>query len=38
MALMDFIRKQFINIIQWTEDEDGTTCSSLIKTDGPIGC
>ncbi|TAG34396.1 MAG: hypothetical protein EAZ34_05795 [Polaromonas sp.] len=24
MALMDFIRKQFIDIIQWTEDEDGT--------------
>ena len=38
MALMDFIRKQFIDIIQWTEDDDGTTCSGLIKTDGPIGC
>ena len=24
MALMDFIRKQFIDIIQWTEDDDGT--------------
>ena len=24
MALMDFIKKQFIDIIQWTEDEDGT--------------
>ncbi|MDD2811361.1 SPFH domain-containing protein [Rhodoferax sp.] len=24
MALMDFIRKQFIDIIQWTEDGDGT--------------
>ncbi len=24
MALMDFIRKQFIDIIQWTEDADGT--------------
>jgi len=24
MALMDFIRKQFIDIIQWTEDSDGT--------------
>jgi len=24
MALMDFIKKQFIDIIQWTEDSDGT--------------
>jgi membrane protease subunit (stomatin/prohibitin family) len=24
MALMDFIRKQFIDIIQWTEEADGT--------------
>ncbi len=24
MALMDFIRKQFIDIIQWTEESDGT--------------
>jgi hypothetical protein len=24
MALMDFIRKQFIDILQWTEDGDGT--------------
>ena len=24
MALMDFIKKQFIDIIQWTEDGDGT--------------
>ncbi len=24
MALMDFIRKQFIDIIEWTEDSDGT--------------
>ncbi|MFC5496643.1 SPFH domain-containing protein [Caenimonas terrae] len=24
MALMDFIKKQFIDIIQWTEDRDGT--------------
>jgi membrane protease subunit (stomatin/prohibitin family) len=24
MALMDFIRKQFIDIIQWTENNDGT--------------
>ena len=24
MAIMDFIRKQFIDIIQWTEDDDGT--------------
>jgi membrane protease subunit (stomatin/prohibitin family) len=24
MALMDFIRKQFIDIIEWTEDGDGT--------------
>ena len=23
MALMDFIKKQFIDILQWTEDEDG---------------
>ncbi|MFN3860591.1 MAG: SPFH domain-containing protein [Roseateles sp.] len=24
MALMDFIKKQFIDVIQWTEDVDGT--------------
>ena len=24
MALMDFIKKQFIDIIQWTETGDGT--------------
>jgi membrane protease subunit (stomatin/prohibitin family) len=24
MALMDFIKKQFIDVIQWTEDADGT--------------
>ncbi len=24
MALMDFIKKQFIDILQWTESEDGT--------------
>ena len=24
MALMDFIKKQFIDIIQWTESQDGT--------------
>jgi membrane protease subunit (stomatin/prohibitin family) len=24
MALMDFIKKQFIDVIQWTEDEPGT--------------
>ncbi|MBC7379997.1 MAG: SPFH domain-containing protein, partial [Burkholderiaceae bacterium] len=24
MSLMDFIKKQFIDIIQWTEDADGT--------------
>ena len=24
MALMDFIKKQFIDVIQWTEDSDGT--------------
>ena len=24
MALMDFIKKQFIDVIQWTEDTDGT--------------
>ena len=24
MALMDFIKKQFIDIIQWTEESDGT--------------
>ncbi len=24
MALMDFIKKQFIDILQWTEDGDGT--------------
>ena len=23
MALMDFIKKQFIDVIQWTEDGDG---------------
>ena len=24
MGLMDFIKKQFIDVIQWTEDADGT--------------
>ena len=24
MALMDFIKKQFIDILEWTEDDDGT--------------
>ena len=24
MALMDFVKKQFIDVIQWTEDSDGT--------------
>ncbi|MDT8990532.1 SPFH domain-containing protein [Curvibacter sp. APW13] len=24
MALMDFIKKQFIDVIQWTEEDDGT--------------
>jgi membrane protease subunit (stomatin/prohibitin family) len=24
MALMDFIKKQFIDIIEWTETGDGT--------------
>ena len=24
MALMDFIKKQFIDVLQWTEDGDGT--------------
>ncbi|HSW16528.1 MAG TPA: SPFH domain-containing protein [Ramlibacter sp.] len=24
MALMDFIKKQFIDVIQWTEDDEGT--------------
>ena len=24
MALMDFIKKQLIDILQWTEDGDGT--------------
>lgn len=24
MALMDFIKKQFIDVIQWTESDDGT--------------
>ena len=24
MALMDFIKKQFIDVIQWTEEGDGT--------------
>ena len=24
MALMDFIKKQFIDILQWTEASDGT--------------
>jgi membrane protease subunit (stomatin/prohibitin family) len=23
MALMDFVKKQFIDIIEWTEDRDG---------------
>ena len=24
MGLMDFIKKQFIDVIQWTEEDDGT--------------
>ena len=24
MGLMDFIKKQFIDVIQWTEESDGT--------------
>ena len=32
MGLMDFIKKQFIDVIQWTEEGDGfagNRCSTL---------
>lgn len=36
MALMDFIKKQFIDIIQWTEDGDGTLAWRFPMTDMEI--
>jgi membrane protease subunit (stomatin/prohibitin family) len=30
MALMDFIKKQFIDILQWTESGDGTDRKSVV--------
>lgn len=36
MALMDFIKKQFIDIIQWTEDSNGTLAWRFPMTDMEI--
>ncbi|MBU2410931.1 MAG: SPFH domain-containing protein, partial [Gammaproteobacteria bacterium] len=36
MALMDFIKKQFIDIIQWTESEDGTLAWRFPMSDMEI--
>jgi membrane protease subunit (stomatin/prohibitin family) len=36
MALMDFIKKQFIDVIQWTETEDGTLAWRFPMTDMEI--
>ena len=36
MALMDFIRKQFIDIIQWTESGDGTLAWRYPMADNEI--
>jgi membrane protease subunit (stomatin/prohibitin family) len=36
MALMDFIKKQFIDIIQWTEEEDGVLAYRFPMTDFEI--
>ena len=34
MALMDFIKKQFIDVIQWTESEDGVLARRFLCTAG----
>jgi membrane protease subunit (stomatin/prohibitin family) len=36
MALMDFIKKQFIDILQWTEDADGTLAWRFTKAEMEI--
>jgi len=36
MALMDFIKKQFIDILQWTEDADGTLAWRFPMADQAI--
>jgi membrane protease subunit (stomatin/prohibitin family) len=36
MALMDFIRKQFIDILEWTEDGDGTLAWRFPMADNEI--
>ena len=36
MALMDFIKKQFIDIIEWTEDGDGTLAWRYPMADNEI--
>jgi membrane protease subunit (stomatin/prohibitin family) len=36
MALMDFIRKQFIDILEWTEDADGTLAWRFPMADNEI--
>src|SRR5574343_1557375 len=36
MALMDFIKKQFIDILQWTEDADGTLAWRYPMADNEI--
>jgi membrane protease subunit (stomatin/prohibitin family) len=34
MALMDFIKKQFIDVIQWTEEDNGTLASAFHSRHG----
>ncbi len=36
MSLMDFIRKQFIDVIEWTEDSDGTLAWRYPMADNEI--
>lgn len=36
MALMDFIKKQFIDVIEWTEDSDGTLAWRFPMADREI--
>ena len=36
MALMDFIKKQFIDILEWTESGDGTLAWRYPMADNEI--
>ena len=36
MALMDFIKKQFIDVIEWTESGDGTLAMRYPMADNEI--